>query len=62
MNGVTNSSGTTYYNKFKNLNYIYWVPLNTVFELFNNWYKEKKALFSMKYRTLLDDIIITVQK
>ena len=47
MNGVTNSSGTTYYNKFKNLNYIYWVPLNTVFELFNNWSKEKKALFSM---------------
>ena len=46
MHGVTNSSGLKY-KKSKNLNYIYWVPLNTVFELFNNWYKEKKALFSM---------------
>ena len=62
MNGVTNSSGTTYYNKFKNLNYIYWVPLNTVFELFNNWHIRKKKPVFYECRTLLDDIIITVQK
>ena len=35
MHGVINQSGMRYYKKFKNLNYIYWVPLNTVLKIFN---------------------------
>ena len=35
MYGVTDSSGMKYYKKFKNLNYIFWVSLNTALELSN---------------------------
>ena len=44
MHSVTNSSGMKY-KKFKNLNYIYWVPLNTVLKLFKLTIYEKKARF-----------------
>ena len=59
MHGVTNSSGMKY-KKFKNLNYIYWVPLNTVLKLLNSVYTKKKPVFH-ECRALLD-IIIAVQK